>query len=73
MSITIRELPVIQVFSLRDKLIVRYSFLDKILAVGSYSPNNVKTEWLDVQTGLWETLEDYPGTDPVQLRKALRI
>ena len=33
---------------------------EKILAVGSYKPSNVKAEWLDVSRNLWESLPDYP-------------
>ena len=33
---------------------------EKILAVGSYEPYNVKAEWLDVTRNVWESLPDYP-------------
>ena len=28
--------------------------------MGSYSPSNVKAEWLDVSSNAWEALPDYP-------------
>ena len=28
--------------------------------MGSYIPNNVKAEWLDVTKNVWESLPDYP-------------
>ena len=39
--------------------------LEKILAVGGYSPGNVpagnvKAEWLDVTKNVWTSLPDYP-------------
>ena len=33
---------------------------DKILAVGSLNPGNVKAEWLDISRDVWESLPDYP-------------
>ena len=28
--------------------------------MGSYEPDNVKAEWLDVTRNVWESLPDYP-------------
>ena len=35
-------------------------FLDQILAVGSYYPNNVKTEVLNTNGNVWSVVQDYP-------------
>ena len=36
------------------------SYLDDILAVGSYSPNSVKAEVLNTNRNVWSVIQDYP-------------
>ena len=36
------------------------TYLDNILAVGSYSPNNVKAEVLNTNRNVWSVIQDYP-------------
>ena len=36
--------------------------LDELLAVGSYSPNNKKTELYNFGSGSWKAVKDYPFT-----------
>ena len=43
--------------------------LEKILAVGSLNPENVKAEWLDVSRNVWESLPDYPYGMSLSSRK----
>ena len=39
---------------------MKFFILDDFLAVGSYTPDNVKAEMFDYGTGSWTTVPDYP-------------
>ena len=43
----------------------KFNFLDGFLAVGSYSPDNVKAELFNFETGSWTEVADYPFSNGV--------